>query len=387
MKIGLICPYSITRGGGVQEVVKALQLEFSKLGHEAVIITPQPKEPYVKRDHRVIFLGSAADFKSPLATTTQVSASVLTDEIDNVLEYEKFDVLHFHEPWVPVLSRQILSRSTCVNVATVHAKLPETIASRALVRVVTPYTKPLIRYLDSFTAVSDAAAEYLRSLTDAEIQIIPNGIHTSHFRRPAHLEEGKKKKTILYVGRLEKRKGVKYLLQAFQLLQQRNPDVRLVIAGDGVDREKLEDLAQDLDVKDVEFLGYIDDHTKLQLLHTADLFCSPAIYGESFGIVLLEAMASGLVTVAGNNPGYESVMSGLGQLSLVDPRDTKEFAHRMELLLTDEGIRELWKKWAKKHVKQFEYHKVAAMYIDAYEQAIKKAAHNPRKKREDWFRS
>ncbi len=387
MKIGLICPYSITRGGGVQEVVKALQLEFSKLGHEAVIITPQPKEPYAKRDHRVIFLGSAADFKSPLATTTQVSASVLTDEIDNVLEYEKFDVLHFHEPWVPVLSRQILSRSSCVNVATVHAKLPETIASRALVRVVTPYTKPLIRYLDSFTAVSEAAAEYLRTLTDAEIQIIPNGIHTGHFRRPAHLDDVKKKKTIVYIGRLEKRKGVKYLLQAVQVLQQRHPDARLVIAGDGVDREKLEDLADDIGVQNVEFLGYIDDHTKLQLLHTADLFCSPAIYGESFGIVLLEAMASGLVTVAGNNPGYESVMSGLGQLSLVDPRDTKEFAHRMELLLTDEGMRELWKKWAKKHVKQFEYHKVAAMYIDAYESAIRKAAHNPRKKREDWLRS
>lgn len=81
-------------------------------------------------------------------------------------------------------------------------------------------------------------------------------------------------------------------------------------------------------------------------------------------------MASGLVTVAGNNPGYESVMTGLGQLSLVDHRDNKEFAHRMELLLTDEGIRLLWKKWAKKHVKQFEYTKVAALYLGAYERAL-----------------
>ena len=116
----------------------------------------------------------------------------------------------------------------------------------------------------------------------------------------------------------------------------------------------MQELAEELQLRNVEFLGFIDDHIKLQLLHSADLFCSPAIYGESFGIVLLEAMASGLVTVAGNNPGYESVMTGLGQLSLVDPRDSKEFAHRMELLLTDEGIRLLWKKWAKKHVKQFE---------------------------------
>ncbi|QQS69770.1 glycosyltransferase family 4 protein [Candidatus Saccharibacteria bacterium] len=387
MKIGLVCPYNITRGGGVQEVVKALQLEFTKLGHEAVVITPQPKEPYASRDHRVIFLGTATDFKSPLATTTQVSASVLTDEIDNMLEYEKFDVLHFHEPWVPVLSRQILSRSTCVNVGTVHAKLPETIASRALMRVVTPYTKPLIRYIDAFTAVSEAAAEYLRTLTDDPIEIIPNGIHTGHFRSPAHLADLPKAKTILYIGRIEKRKGVKYLLRAFQILQERQPDARLIIAGDGVDREKMQELAEELQLQNVEFLGFIDDHTKLQLLHSADLFCSPAIYGESFGIVLLEAMASGLVTVAGNNPGYESVMTGLGQLSLVDPRDSKEFAHRMELLLTDEGIRQLWKKWAKKHIRQFEYHKVAAMYLSAYEAAIKAASEKPRRKREDWFRT
>lgn len=388
MKIGLVCPYNITRGGGVQEVVKALQLEFTKLGHEAVVITPQPKEPYASRDHRVIFLGTATDFKSPLATTTQVSASVLTDEIDNMLEYEKFDVLHFHEPWVPVLSRQILSRSTCVNVGTVHAKLPETIASRALMRVVTPYTKPLIRYIDAFTAVSEAAAEYLRTLTDDPIKIIPNGIHTGHFRSPAHLADLPKAKTILYIGRIEKRKGVKYLLRAFQILQERQPDARLIIAGDGVDREKMQELAEELQLRNVEFLGFIDDHTKLQLLHSADLFCSPAIYGESFGIVLLEAMASGLVTVAGNNPGYESVMTGLGQLSLVDPRDSKEFAHRMELLLTDEGIRLLWKKWAKKHVKQFEYTKVAALYLGAYERAL--ALGKVKEKRsidENWFRT
>lgn len=374
MKIGLVCPYSIAKGGGVQEVVKALQTEFTKLGHEAVIVTPQLKEPYDAHDRRIVFLGSAADFKSPLATTTQISASVLTDEIDAMLEYEQFDILHFHEPWVPVLSRQILSRSDTVNVATFHAKLPETLASRALAKVITPYTKPLLRHIDAFTAVSDAAAEYVRSLTDAHIEIIPNGIHIAHFRKPAGVERASRgPKTILYIGRLEKRKGVKYLLKAFKLLQADMPNVRLLIGGDGVDREKLEELSETLELQNVEFLGYIDDDKKRELLHTADLFCSPALYGESFGIVLLESMASGLVTVAGNNPGYESVMSGLGQLSLVDPRDSKEFAHRLRLLIEDAGIRGLWQQWAKKHVRQFDYPKVAAMYLASYERALAKA--------------
>lgn len=388
MKIGLVCPYSITRAGGVQEVVKALQLEYETLGHEAVIITPQPKDPYHEQNHRVLFIGTATDFKSPLATTTQLSASVITDDIDSMLESEEFDILHFHEPWVPVLSRQILSRSNSINIATFHAKLPETIASRALAKVVIPYTKPLLKYIDSFTAVSEAAAEYLRSLSTVDIEIIPNGIHTRHFRRPAKLQPpNKTHKTILYIGRLEKRKGVKYLLLAFMALQQTHPSARLVLAGDGVDREKLELLVDSLGINGVEFLGYVDDHKKIELLHTTDIFCSPALYGESFGVVLLEAMASGLVTVAGNNPGYESVMTGLGQLSLVDPRDTKEFTHRLDLLLDDEGIRELWKKWAKKTVRQYEYHKVAEMYLSVYQQAIERGKRSPEIQHENWPRT
>lgn len=380
MKIGLICPYNITKGGGVQEAVKELQDEFIKRGHEAVIITPQPRDPYTERNRRVLFIGSATDFKSPLATTTQLSASVMTDEIDNLLEQEQFDVLHFHEPWVPVLSRQILSRSQTTNVATFHAKLPETLATKALSKVITPYTKPLLRHLDGCTAVSDAAAEYVRSLTTEPIEIVPNGINLAHFRQPrGFVKDPKQLLTILYIGRLEKRKGVSCLLDAFAELQRTNSEVQLLIAGDGVDREKLHELRDELGLQNVTFLGYVDDLTKRRLLHRADVFCSPALYGESFGIVLLEAMACGTVTVAGNNPGYESVMRGLGQLSLVNPRDTHEFAHRLELLLKDKGLRELWQQWAKKYVRQFDYSKVVDQYLMVYERAIARHAAAPRR--------
>lgn len=376
MKIGLICPYNITKGGGVKEHVLAQQIELEKRGHVVVIITPQPKEPYHDDGRRVTFLGTAADFRTPLNTTSQFSASMLTDEIDSLLEREKFDILHFHEPWVPVLSRQILSRSQAANVATFHAKLPETLMSRTLTKVITPYTKPLLRHIDVFTAVSGAAAEYLLTLADVPVDIIPNGIDIKHFKKPNTTATRSKQRTVLYIGRLEHRKGVRYLLEAFQMLQQREPDTRLLLAGDGPDREKLEELSEELELKHVEFLGFIDEHTKLQLLHTADLFCSPALFGESFGIVLLEAMASGLVTVAGDNPGYESVMQGLGKLSLVNPKDTSLFAHRLQLLLFDEDLRALWKKWAKDYVKQYDYTKI----VDRYEAAYERALTHPRKR-------
>jgi phosphatidylinositol alpha-mannosyltransferase len=109
------------------------------------------------------------------------------------------------------------------------------------------------------------------------------------------------------------------------------------------------------------------------LLHEADLFCAPSVFGESFGVVLLEAMASNLVTVAGDNPGYTSVMQGLGKLSLVNPKDIPQFAHRLELLLFDEDLRGLWQKWAKDYVRQFDYTKVVDRYEAMYEAALQSA--------------
>ena len=373
MKIGLVCPYNVAKGGGVQELIFAIQAELLHRGHDAYIITPTPRDYDVEsaKHKNIIFVGSATDFNSPLHTTIQVSAS-LNDDIETMLEEHKFDILHFHEPWVPVLSRQILTRSNAINVATFHAKLPETLMSRTVAKVVTPYTKPLLKYIHEFTAVSDAAAEYVCSLTDQPVAIIPNGIDMAGYKVPARRSDKRKHKTIFFVGRLENRKGVKYLIQAFHMLQEKDPNVSLVIAGDGPEREKLEMLVDDLGVKNITFAGYISDKEKKKYLRTVDLFCAPALYGESFGIVLLEAMASGLVTVAGNNPGYSSVMQGLGGLSLVDPKDSAEFAHRMHLLLHETELRHLWREWAKEEIIQYSYPNVVSQYEEIYKQAIER---------------
>lgn len=374
MKIGLVCPYNIAKGGGVQEIVTAMQAELESRGHIAKILTPEPRDipDYHRKDH-IIFVGGAADFKSPLHTTSQFSLAADTAGITQMLEEEKFDILHFHEPWVPVLSRQILSRSNAVNIATFHAKLPETLMSRTVVKVVEPYTRAVLKQLDELTAVSEAASEYVRTLTDQPVSIIPNGVDLKKFTA-AKQPGSKDGNTILYVGRLEKRKGVEYLLQAYSQLTTRDSDVRLIIAGDGPDREKLEYLAADLDLGNVTFTGYVTDKEKIDLLRHADLFCSPALYGESFGIVLLEAMATHAVTVAGNNPGYASVLQDLGSLSLVNPRDTEEFARRLDVMLHDKELRKLWKKWAAEQVQQYSYPRIVDQYLEIYESAYKRHA-------------
>jgi len=290
-----------------------------------------------------------------------------------MLEREKFDVLNFHEPWVPIMSRQLLVKSKCVNVATFHAKLPETIMARTIEKVITPYTKSVLKYLHELTAVSDAAAEYVRTLTPRPITIIPNGINLDKYKI-SNSNENKsapKEKTILYIGRLEKRKGVKYLIGAFGLIVKDNPGIHLIIAGGGPDREKLEDNVRNNNVSNVTFAGYVDEKQKLKLLEKADLFCSPALYGESFGIVLLEAMAKGIVTIAGNNSGYTSVLKEMGEISIINPKDTAEFARRLHLLLYDQHLRDLWQKWAKNYVKQFSYPKIIDQYEALYVKALK----------------
>jgi phosphatidylinositol alpha-mannosyltransferase len=367
MRIGLVCPYNIFKNGGVQECVLALQAEYEARGHQAVIVTPRPKG--IETDHvdGIQLIGTSRDIKSPFHTTAQVSVSFDNTAIDDFLHTSKFDVLHFHEPWVPIVSRQILTRSNSVNIATFHAKLPETVMSKTIERVITPYTRSILKYIDAFTAVSDAAAEYISSISQEEVTLIPNGIDIDKF---APKDTNRDPHTIVYIGRLEKRKGVRYLLDAFRQVQSEQPKSRLIIAGDGPEREKLEDLVDEYNLNQVEFLGYVDDATKIKLLQSTTVFCSPAIYGESFGIVLLEAMSAHAVTVAANNPGYTSVLKDKGTLSLVNVKDTGEFARRLLFMMNDRDVRKLWLDWATTYVTQFKYKHVADMYLDVYKKSL-----------------
>lgn len=291
----------------------------------------------------------------------------MPEELQRILDEHQFDILHFHEPWVPVLSRQLLERSRAVNIATFHARMPDGAMTRTIERVVRPYTKTILKYFDQLTAVSDAAAQYVRTLTDQPVELIPNGIDLKKYHQRHKLKPvPSKTKTVLYVGRLERRKGVKHLIIAFARLN--DPHARLQIAGDGPDRTKLELYVHNKGIKHVKFLGYVSENEKLKLLRRADIFCSPALYGESFGIVLLEAMASGTPVVAGDNPGYTSVMQGRGMMSLTDPTDVEAFAQRLALFLYDKDLVKLWRKWADSYVKQFDYPRV----IDQYEALYKK---------------
>lgn len=372
MKIGIVCPYNMFQfAGGVQDIVVNLHQYLVNNGHAVKIITPRPRAHYDTVSDDYILVGRSTKMNTPFNTMVDVGFEADGDEIQAILDREQFDIIHFHEPWVPVLSRQILSRSKSVNVATFHAKLPESLLSKSIVNSIVPYTKSILKYIHAYTAVSSAAAEHLQSLSSEYIEIIPNGIELPRFTNGSSVQKKKSKKSIAYLGRLEKRKGVEHLLTAYAMLRETHDDVELIIAGNGVKATTLRRLVSHYTIPDVTFLGFVSEEDKVELIASADIFCSPALYGESFGIVLLEAMAVGTPVVAGNNSGYASVMTGRGRLSLVNPTSTIDFAQRLELMLYDADIRKLWIRWAKQEVAQYDFPVIAQQYESVYEQAYK----------------
>ncbi len=371
MRIGLVCPYNYFRPGGVQFCIRDLAAALQDRGHYVRIIAPRPRVVPKDLPSNVLLVGASTEVNTPFHTKADVNMARDTQAIDELFAREKFDVLHVHEPGIPMLGVQLLGRSTAKNVATMHASLPEGMISKSFEKLMTPFAKYIEPRLDAVTAVSEVAKNIsLGYAPDLDIEVIPNAIRIADFTHNIEQPKKTKTKTILYVGRLERRKGAQYLIDAYAQLRNQYEDVRLVIAGDGKHRSRLEARVAKYDIPDVEFLGFISEQQKQKLMQTATLYCSPAIYGESFGIVLLEAMAANTVTIAGNNPGYRSVMTGRGRLSLVDPKDTESFCQRLELLLYDEPVRELWRQWAYDHVRQYDWNQVVKSYEKVYRRVL-----------------
>jgi phosphatidylinositol alpha-mannosyltransferase len=370
MKIGLVCPYDFFRHGAVQKLVVLLDEELTLRGHDVRIITPRPRNYEGPIPPRTIFVGRSAKWNTPINTTLEVGMSFGPSGLEEMLEIEKFDVIHVHEPEVPVIGAQIAARADSPIVATFHATHPQNTVGKTIELFRVPYARSIFKNIAAMTAVSDTAARFVREWSGQKVQIVPNYIDLKLYASAR--EKKRDKDLILYVGRLEKRKGVRYLLQAFAELAQRDSNVKLVIAGDGSERDRLEDWVNDYEVPRIQFLGAVSEEQKLALLSKASVFCSPAIYGESFGVVLLEAMAAGLPIVAGDNSGYACVLKERGLLSLVNPKDINDFSRRLELFLREDAIRKTWLEWAKNYVKQFDSIPVIDQYEAVYKQVVKK---------------
>lgn len=356
MRIVLVSPYSWTIPGGVNTHVAALARELRHRGHEVRIIAPAegPVEPGVTAVGRTIgipFNGSVAR----LALGPRAIARVRV-----ALRRARADVVHIHEPFVPSVSLAALTGARAPVVATFHAAVD----SRAYRAARIPFGR-LRRRIVEPVAVSDAAADTVEAVFRGRPRVIPNGVECARYAAVPAVEPAARR--VVFLGRLERRKGPQVLAAALPALSARVPEVTVEFAGDGPLRAQLESgIPEELRGR-VSFTGRYDRAE--DVLARASVVCLPAIGGESFGITLVEAMAAGRPVVASAIPGYAAVAAGGGGVRLVEPDEPDALADALADLATDDdAIRRLGEE-ARASARRFDWPLVAerleAVYLEA----------------------
>jgi phosphatidylinositol alpha-mannosyltransferase len=373
MKIALISPYDFAHPGGVINHIRALDEEFTRLGHDVRIIAPASHKMVAALGDRFIQIGKPRPVPAS-GSISRISLSLhLAPDIKRVLEREKFDMVHLHEPFMPMLCSAVLRFSSGINVGTFHAY-----SGSPGYELGRPFTTILLkrrnRKLYGRIAVSEPAKAYASKYVSGEFTIIPNGVDLRRFHpgvkpMPGY-DDGKI--NILFVGRLEKRKGANYLLNAYARLKKEYPDIRLIIVGPGVNlRRRYEFKVRLSRLKDVVFTGGVPYEELPRYYQTADIFCAPATGKESFGIVLLEAMALGKPIVATSNAGYASVVADGEQGLLVPPKNIKALAEALKRLIEDGSLRGKLGANGLETVQSYDWPLVAQRILDYYEQAAR----------------
>ena len=379
MKIGLVSPYYMHAYGGVQTLLSNLQEFLLQRGHQVVIIAPRSRDPqaWEKTPRGVVLLGNSVEinFKNPFHTTFPIAVAT-RQIVADFLSKESFDVLNIHEPWMPILPYQFLQEANCPVVGTTHARWPQSLFNKSLEKARRPYFRSVVQRLDFITAVSKVAAYNIPlQYSQTKARVIPNAINLSDYQK--QIADKRKKDSqqpfILYLNRLERRKGPRLLIRAYHRYVQQtlSTPCKLVIAGSGPQLPTLQADVARLGLQSlVSFEGFVSEERKMELFANAHLYVSPAPHGESFGIVLLEAMAANLPIVAGNNEGYQCVLQDQGSQSLIHPRRYVEFAKALEKFCNNQELRQSWLAWSEKEILKYDY----PLIVDQYEACFKEAA-------------
>jgi phosphatidylinositol alpha-mannosyltransferase len=267
-----------------------------------------------------------------------------------------FDVEHFHTLWTPLMPWQLYRRLAGTLpriVATFHDTPPPTLSVAILRSAYRIMSRRLSLRLDAMVAVSASSAAHLRSRDGCPIVELPPCIDLEPYLALPDRDPGQLHPSILFVGRLEPRKGVLRLIEAFARVRAKHPDARLIVCGGGEQLAAARKLATDLGTSSaVRFTGPLDDAEKLRLYSQATVFCAPSPYGESYGLVIAEAMAAGLPVVAAANPGYRSVLQGEGAEGLVAPDDAAALADGLLRVLASEERRRRLSAWGRANARR-----------------------------------
>jgi phosphatidylinositol alpha-mannosyltransferase len=355
MRVGLVCPYSLSIPGGVQAQVMGMARQLRRDGHEARVLAPCDGPPPA---------GFVTPLGNSLPTAANGSIAPLAPDLSaalrtiRALRDEQFDVLHLHEPLAPGPTLTALTLHPAPIVATFHAA-----GRSSSYQIFRPVLMKLLERIDRRVVVSKDALELVRGHLGGEYDVLFNGVETDVIRaaEPYPCD----RPSIFFLGRHEERKGLAVLLSALQSL---GPDVTCWVAGDGPDSARLR--AQYAADHRIEWLGRVDDDEKLARLRGATVFCAPSLHGESFGVVLIEAMAAGTPVVASALDGYRNVATDGVDAVLVPPGDVEALAAALRATLSDETSREELRAAGHRRADQFAMSRLVGAYVGIYRDLV-----------------
>jgi phosphatidylinositol alpha-mannosyltransferase len=378
MKIALVSPYDYPYPGGVVKHIFYLDREFRRLGHDVRIIAACSEDVGDVPPQVIKVSGSIAHIPFAGSVGRITLSPRVYRRVKKILKREQFDVIHVHEPLTPALPLSVLRHvplsPRSVVVGTFHAYRESAHPGYEYVK---PIFEPFFNRLDGRIVVSEAVRDLLASYFPDDYRIIPNGIDLERFGDPAlrpieRFDDGKL--NVLFVGRLEKRKGFKYLLRAFAQVRKAVPQARLMVVGafDKEDKEPFVLYAREHRLHNVRFIGYVSEEDLPRYYRTCHVFCAPSTGFESFGIILLEAMAAGKPIVASNIDGYRGVLEDGREGLLVQPEDERRLADALIRLLKDPALRDRMGHQGQAKAADYSWDKVAKQVLDYYRELLEK---------------
>jgi len=366
VKVGLVCPYEWTVPGGVGNHVRALAAELRRAGHRVDVLAPAER-PVLEPG----FVGLGGSLAVPYnGSVARIAIGPRTlVKVRRALARGGYDLLHVHEPLSPSVGLLAVANTSVPTVGTFHANLDRSIALQAA----SPLLRPLYHRLAGRIAVSASARDTWQGHFGGSMAVIPNGVAPEFFACPEPLPGWKEAgPTVLFVGRLEPRKGLAYLVRAFLRLKPRFPAARLLVVGRdrGHQQDKAMAMVPPRLRPDLVFVGSVPQADLPSYYASADVFCAPSLGGESFGIVLAEAMAVGLPVVCSDIGGYRDLVRDGSEGLLVPPRDPEALAEALAGLLDNPARRAAMGQAAAVAARRYAWEVVAGEVAEVYRAAL-----------------